>query len=447
MTWLINKFPNYEGNLNQNDPIKTVFIDSREKVNQGLFVPIQGERLDGHEFIEQAIDNGAIAILCDESKQVPEAVRQKAIFIYVQDTTLALQQLAHAYRNKINPIVVGITGSNGKTTTKDLVAAVVETSFQTHYTNGNYNNHIGLPLTILAMASNTEVLVLEMGMSDFGEIERLSQVANPDYAIITNIGESHIEFLGSRKGIVQAKLEIRAGMKEDGYLIIDGDEKSLQHLHNETNVITCGFNHTNQVMLDEVQLSGSSTFFQLNDQQYELPLLGKHHAKNAAYAITFGNLLKIDEITMKSALKHIQVTSMRFQFLTGKNNVTIINDAYNASPTSMMAAIEAVKSIDVFTNKVLVLGDIFELGERTEYFHRSIAEVIDDPISTVFTYGDAASAISEEVHKKNPEIACKHFMSREQLTEELNFYLNEDTILLFKASRGMEFEQFVREIV
>src|SRR5699024_1235287 len=186
--------------------IETVVTDSRLKVKQSLFVPLIGDQFDGHQFVEGALNNGAVAILWQEDRELPPSVPKQVPVFFVKNTLDALQQLASLYRNKVDPIVVGITGSNGKTTTKDIVSSVVKTTYKTHFTQGNLNNHIGLPLTILGMPNDAEVLILEMGMNHFNEIDLLSKIARPDYAIITNIGESHIEHLGSREGITKAKL-------------------------------------------------------------------------------------------------------------------------------------------------------------------------------------------------------------------------------------------------
>src|SRR5699024_9929022 len=284
-------------------------------------------------------------------------VPESFVFFFVKDTTNGLQQLAKEYRDKVNPIVVGITGSNGKTTTKDLVKAVVQTTKKTHATEGNFNNHIGLPLTILQMKKDTEVLVLEMGMNHFGEIDVLTKIAQPNYAIITNIGESHIEHLGSRSGISRAKLEIKNGLQSDGYLLVDGDEALLHHLREEKYVITCGFNQINDVRINKVYLHAQTTTFEVNGQKYTIPLLGKHHAKNAAFAVEVASFLQIDHKKVQQGFDSFTHSNMRFEWLEGKNNVSIINDAYNASPTSMKAAIEVVKQIEGYSHKGLVLGD------------------------------------------------------------------------------------------
>lgn len=445
--WISTFFNDYKGVATDKIGISEVVTDSRVQSSKSLFVPITGENFNGHDFIKQAFNNGAVAAFWQKDKEVPAFLPTEFPLFYVEDTLLALQQLATAYRNEINPIVIGITGSNGKTTTKDLLASVMKSTYRTHATNGNFNNEVGLPLTILSMPRVTEMLVLEMGMSNFGEIEILSKIAAPDFAIITNIGESHIEYLGSRKGIAKAKSEIVKGMNKTGNLLIDGDEKLLTVFHNQDQVITCGFKTGNHVEIERVSVSQDRTEFKLADgSNYVIPILGKHHALNATFAITLAKQLHITEPVIQQALLSIQLTSMRFEMITGKNGVSIINDAYNASPTSMKASIEVVKQMDGFAKKVLVLGDILELGDQTQHFHESVGEVINEPIAVLFTLGEQAKTISSIVNAKDTTIVCQHFDTKDALINDLDIYLNQDTLVLFKASRGMQFEKMIEEI-
>lgn len=446
--WLATIFPNYKGKISDNQIIKTVSIDSRNIDNPALFVPIVGENFNGHDFVEDAITKGAIAFFWDESHELPKNLPDDVAVFIVEDTIFALQTLAKHYRKKINPFVIGITGSNGKTTTKDIVTSIVKTSFKTYGTVGNFNNHIGLPLTIVNMPTNTEVLVLEMGMNDFGEIEKLSHIANPDLGIIVNIGESHIEFLKSRKGIAKAKLEIVKGLKADGYLMIDGDEPLLQRWHDKPFTITCGYKNSNDIIISNVkQQSLSKTTFQLmSGETYTLPLVGTHNVLNASFAIAVGKRLKITRETIQQGLNNLQLTSMRMEFSQGRNGVTIINDAYNASPTSMKAAINVVKQLADYQTKVLVLGDILELGQHGEHFHQQVAENITEPISAVFTHGQLAKTMSDYVATTNESIVAKYFSTEKELIDHLQQYLNKDTVILFKASRSMYFENLVKAI-
>jgi UDP-N-acetylmuramoyl-tripeptide--D-alanyl-D-alanine ligase len=290
-------------------------------------------------------------------------------------------------------------------------------------------------------------LVLEMGMSSFGEIELLSNIAKPDYGIITNIGESHIEYLGSREGIAKAKLEILSGLDKDGKLIIDGDEELLSHVHSLDNVVKVGFNNNNDFSITNIELKRNETTFNGSDgKEYTVSLLGAHHAKNSAYGIVLGKLLGISPENIQHALKKLTLTGMRFEMLSGVNGVSIINDAYNASPTSMMAAIKVVQQMDGFQEKVLVLGDIYELGEQSKSLHETVAEVIDDTITTLYTVGEDSIVIADAVRRKYPTLLVKHFYGKEDLIPELQSYLNPNTLLLFKASRGMELESIIEKI-
>jgi len=444
--WLSTLFSNCMGEVSKNKMIKSVSIDSRTIEDQTLFIPLSGENFDGHSFAEHAIQKGAIALLWDESLELPPDISDEVTVFFVKDTLVALQQLAQAHRNVIDPFVIGITGSNGKTTTKDIVTSIAQTTYKTYGTIGNFNNHIGLPLTMINMPANTEVLVLEMGMNNFGEIEQLSKLAQPDIGVIVNIGESHIEFLKTREGIAQAKLEIKEGLKEGGYLIIDGDEPLLQHLHDDQTTITCGYAENNDLVIKAVeQKAFDETTFKLSSTgKYSLPLIGNYNILNATFAIAVAKRLNIKRKAIQEGLSHLQLTSMRMELSYGKNGVTIINDAYNASPTSMKAAIDTVKKMPNFTNKVLVLGDILELGDFSEPFHREVARDIQSPITAVLTYGKQAKIIAQNITDEN--INTNYFDSTTELIEQLQPYLQKDTVILFKASRGMQFENLVKAI-
>lgn len=436
-------FPNSAGNTMRSS-IEKMMYDSRNELKNSLFVPFIGEKHDAHKYIGGAIKNGAIAALWNEKHSVPVEFEQQCMFFIVEDTEKALQKLASYYRDLINPIVIGITGSNGKTTTKDLVSSVLETKFNTHKTAGNFNNHIGMPMTILHMPANTEVLVLEMGMNNFNEIDLLSRLAKPDYAIITNIGESHIEFLGSREGISRAKLEIIHGLKEDGQLIIDGDEILLEPMKGKSNVISCGFKQSGvEYFIEQIKISGKTTEFQVNGHGYHIPLLGAHHAKNATFALIIAENLGICQEDIQRGFDQLKYSQMRFEWVTGKNGVTLINDAYNASPTSMIAAINVMKQMGDFSRKIVVLGDILELGENAAQFHRDVATTIDESINIVFTIGENARIISEYVQDQFQGIKSKHFINKEDIARELQHYLQADTVILFKASRGMALEEII----
>ena len=438
---------NFRGIVNERVVIDNVFIDSRNEVVNGLFIPIVGERFDGHSFIKDALKKGAVASLWEESKSLPEDLDETFPIFYVKDTLKALEDLAKKYLQLVGPKVIGVTGSNGKTSTKDLIDAVLSTTFKTHKTAGNYNNHIGLPLTILAMPNDCEVAILEMGMNHFGEISFLSKLAEPDLAIITNIGESHIEQLGSREGISKAKLEIVHGLREDGILIIDGDEPLLNFTQN-FKILKCGYDEQNDFQITNVGQTADETNFMINYKHpFKLRLLGKHNIKNSTYAIAVGKYLGLNEHTIQVGLENCVLTGMRMEKKQGLNGSTIINDAYNSSPTSMKAAIETIKQLDHFEKRILVLGDMYELGKDEQMLHRSVADVISTPITHVFTVGELGKWIAEALlEQNNDKIEISSFKQKEELKENLLPLLDHRSIVLIKASRGMKLETIAKDL-
>lgn len=444
--WLTHIFPEYKTNeSNKEKIISSVATDSRTLKENSLFIPLIGDNFDGHAYVNQAIEKGSLAILWNQETPINEIPENVSVF-FVKDTLKALQLLAREYRKLVNPKVIGITGSNGKTTTKDLLKATLSKTYITKATEGNYNNHIGLPLTILNTAINTEILILEMGMSDFKEIELLSYIAMPDIAIITNIGESHIEYLGSRKGISEAKLEITKYMNEESTIIIDGDEPLLENIDFKGKVIRCGFSKTNEYLISDIKLQENGTLFTLNHNHYEISLLGSHHAKNASFAIAVSELLKLNYESIQEGLNLTKITNMRFELLKGENNTTLINDAYNASPTSMKAGIEVVEDLQGYNEKILVLGDILELGVDIGKYYQEISnKIMKTNIKKVYTYGDDSIMITQYLNK-NSQIEAKHFNDKNTLIKLLKRNLIPGNLIFFKASRGIKLEDIVEQL-
>ncbi|TCP29088.1 UDP-N-acetylmuramoyl-tripeptide--D-alanyl-D-alanine ligase [Scopulibacillus darangshiensis] len=437
-----------EGHADDIDDL-AVFTNSREQVVNGLFVPIEGERFDGHQFLEQAIQSGAVAAIWTEGKALPENLPNDFPIFYTDDSLKGLQQLAAEYLKEQSPKVIAVTGSNGKTTTKDIVEHVTATAFETYKTQGNYNNHIGLPLTILTMPETCEVLILEMGMNHFGEISLLSKIASPDIAIITNIGESHIEFLGSREGIAKAKLEIVDGLKPGGTLIIDGDEPLLTGFRSEQHTIMlCGYNGRDHIQITQVTADINGYKFQINENEgsFYIPLLGRHNVKNAALAIAAAKQLGIHCSDIQKGFDHLSVTGMRLETIHGRNGALIINDSYNASPTSMKAAIQTVRSLPGFQKRVIVLGNMYELGADEEKLHKQVAEDISPPVTHVITIGEKAKWIAEELASNEDGITIAAFSDKTLAIPHLEKLLAPGTVLLFKASRIAALETLVAEL-
>lgn len=422
--------------------ITNVSIDGREISQNGLYVPVIGDNVNGHHFIHQAIKNGAIASFWQSSEPLPETLPDNFCIIEVSNTLEALHSLANFYRNKVNPVVVGITGSNGKTSTKDILFSLVSSTYRAHKTEGNLNNHYGLPLTILSMPLDTEIAILEMGMSGFGEIKELSLIAEPDYAIVTNIGESHLEQLKTRENIAIAKLEIIKGLKSDGLLLYDGNEPLL----NGTEGLSVGFKQGNSKIYP-LSSKDSRQHFIYCHGDFILPLLGKHQMKNAAYAIEVASRLGIPLSKLKERLKNTTLTGMRLEMTYTPNGSIIVNDAYNASPTSMKSAIESMNTFRDKENIILVLGDMLELGENEEQMHRCISYCIDKPITHLFTLGKRAMYIADELSSMHKNITVKSFDSHADITSEINALSTKPTAVLLKGSRGMKLENVIYDLL
>lgn len=444
------------GRLYYGDP-KTVAsgvsFDTRTIKENNVFVPMVADR-NGHEFIQSAIDNGAsVAFWSDPIETAPQSIA----IIEVTDTLVAFQQFAQAYLKKIKPKVVAITGSNGKTTTKDMVAAVASSTFKTHKTVGNFNNHIGLPLTILEMGEDTEVIVLEMGMSGRDEISLLSKIAKPDISVITMIGESHIEFLGSREGIADAKFEIIDGM-QGGTLIYPGEEPLLSKKvigpsvskHVGT-IKTFGKQEGNDLYPLIIEPSIRSTQFTTNrDDQLSctLPIPGVYNVQNALAAILVGEELGIDYETAYHSLTHFELTKNRLEWKKGWNDSVLLNDAYNASPSSMKAALNYFQQIDVVGKKIVVLGDILELGEFAKEMHVSLHKAIHpDAIDLLVLYGKDMTYLYEEMTKHMSTDRLFHFEGdKEPLIQFLKDSIQPNDTVLLKSSRSTGLLEVVSEL-
>ncbi|PDZ15594.1 UDP-N-acetylmuramoyl-tripeptide--D-alanyl-D-alanine ligase [Bacillus sp. AFS094611] len=428
-----------------NIEIQGICIDSKKIKKGNLFVPIIRVK-DGHDYVKEAMENGAVASLWKKSHGTPP----KGIpVIFVEDTLFALQQLAQYYRTELNVKVIGITGSNGKTTVKDIVSTILSTTHRVHKTKGNFNSQIGLPLTILEMKRDTEFLILEMGMSEKGQIRNLSKIAQPDVAIITMIGQSHLETLGSKEEIANAKLEIIDGLKENALFLYNGDEPSLLQNKNlpRINCKTFGETYTNDLFPTNVQLDEYGVHFKLNDSniQYDVPLHGKHNILNTIVGIAVGQYYNVTAEKIQEALRQVNITHMRFQFLTARTGFTIINDAWNASPSSMKAAIETLQKLKVYNKKMIVIGDMLELGKEAETYHREIGKMLNqESVQYVFTYGELAEIVAEEARKNFETGKVQSFNNKVKLAEAVLKVITKKDVVLLKGSRGMALEEIVQ---
>lgn len=442
--------------------IEGVSKDSRTLEPGQLFIPLDiGLRFDGHTFVEAAFLKGARASLWQKDRPNPPANRP---LIYVSDTTRALQQLANAYRNQLSVQVVGITGSNGKTTTKDMLASILAQKGKVHKTEGNLNNHIGLPMTILEMDENTEWLVLEMGMSGKGEIETLTQIAQPNAAIITNIGEAHLLQLGSRSHIANAKLEIISGMRSGAHLIYTGDEPLLNErlqLSPEEFMHTCGFTrpqnlsfttfgtHSNSdVRIESIKKQtgkqGNIAIIHPFKQPFRIPVLGKHNVMNAAAAAACARYFHFPDNMIEAGLADVSLSEMRAEIIKLPNGAIVMNEAFNASPTSVRASLTMLAEMETDGRRFAVLGDMLELGDSEIALHAEIgAELRPDVIHQVYTLGPLAKHIAIAAKERCGADSVHTYTEKDKLIWDLRADVKPGDLILVKGSRGMKMEEVI----
>lgn len=443
--------------------VSGIMTDSRISGSGELFVPIVGDRFDGHDFAEQAAASGAKAFLWQKDKEIPASLAELP-FLLVDDTLSALQRLASAYRGELMARVVGITGSNGKTTTKDMTAALLSTQYRVLKTEGNLNNHIGLPLTLLKMDEDTEVAVLEMGMSGFGEIELLTKIAQPDVAIITNIGDAHLLQLGSRAGIAKAKLEIALGLGEGGVLLYNGDEPLLEEglramrLPEGVQLRTFGLQEQCEWSAADIALAPHESRFTALFKgaptglgTVQLPVPGRHNISNALAAIAAARLFGVQPADIAQGFGALKLTGMRIEPSRAFNGAVLLNDAYNANPTAVRAAIDLVAGLEDFGRRWVVLGDMLELGPEEAKLHAEIGEYLTaGKAEGVLTFGPLSVHTSEAASKQMKEAAeqgfVRHFEEKDELAAWLKAQLQPNDLVLVKGSRGMRMEQVVESL-
>ena len=426
--------------------VTNVTIDSREVDSGSLFVAIKGDRFDAHDFVPDVLAKGAAAAVC--SKKI-EGVPEDRV-IYVPDTRLALLALARHYRSKFDIPVVGLTGSVGKTTTKEMVAAVLSQKYKTLATQGNFNNEIGLPKMCFKLDASYEAAVFEMGMSGFGEISRLTRTALPSVGIITNIGVSHIEMLGSREGILKAKMEILEGMSPDAPLIINGDNdllpKGVQGISNP--VVVCGISCKEaDCRAESIEQHPESMRFVINfrGSRYpvELPAVGMHNVYNACIAFACGMLLGVSPEQAVKGLSEYVPAGMR-QKIVRKGGITVIEDCYNASPDSIKASLSVLRDIDC-GRRIAVLGDMKELGSYSRAAHLECgAAAAANGIDVLLAYGPEAAAYIEGAG--GAVATALHFDDKQALALKLCAMMQDGDAILFKASRAMKLEEIIESV-
>lgn len=456
-----------------------VVIDSRKAEKDSIFIAVKGERVDGHRFIPDVFAKGALGVVCE---QLPEEPAGPCIL--VEDSLKALRQIAEFYRAQLPVKVVGITGSVGKTSTKEFIAAVLAQKYRVHKTQGNFNNEIGVPLTVLSMPEDTETAVLEMGINHFGEMRRLSRIARPDICVMTNIGQCHLEYLGSREGILKAKSEIFEYMQEDGGVVLNGDDDMLATLtrvkgrkpvvYGISGQAVCGVPGKDagsaegfDIYAENIRMKGilgSEAVFCHRGVRFpvQIPLPGEHMVYNALAAAAVGFLLGLTEKEVADGIASTQSVSGRSRVIQAEGRI-LIDDCYNANPVSMEAAIDLLTRADGSSadekmdgkagRTVAVLGDMFELGEEEKALHERVGRyliekgadcIICAGALSVAMYEGALNAAKES--GRQPSGGIHYFPDRQELLAGIDALLKPGDIILVKASHSMGFEEVIKHL-
>lgn len=405
--------------------IANVVMDSRKVKENSLFFAIN----NGNNYIDEVLEKGATLVIADNYLGSDKRV------IKVEDTIIAMQELARDYRMALKLVIIGITGSNGKTTTKDMVYSVLSQKYRCKKTEGNYNNHIGLPFTILQLEAGDEIAVLEMGMSGFGEIDKLCEISSPDYGIITNIGDSHLEFLKTRENVFKAKGEMIKYISEEN-LIVYGDDFYLRNLVG----VTVGFGDNCKEQIRDFQDMESGLEFMLDGENYHVGLNGKHNCLNAAMSVVVGKKLKIDSSLIQKGFQNLELTPMRFQKIE-KDSIIYINDAYNASPISMNYSLETFDKLYNEREKIVVLGDMLELGENEIEYHKQVLEkALSIRVDKIYIYGERMKEAQSLLENSDK---IEHFQDKKRISEKIKKSPLERKAVLLKGSRGMKMEEII----
>ncbi len=439
-----------------NKECKNVLTDTRKIQKGDTFVGIKGETFNGNNLWDKAIEAGANIVIVEgfdaldllnvKNKTKATLDFSDVAIILVEDTIKALGQLA-AYKRSLYDIpVIAITGSVGKTSTKDIVANVVSQKYKTLKTEGNFNNHLGVPLTLLRLDDH-EAAVIEMGMNHEGELRYLTNIAKPTISVVTNIGTSHIGNLGSRENILNAKMEILEGM-EDKNLVINNDNDLLHKYYEENksqiNIKTFGIENQSDVMATNIVLNSNDSEFKYGDETIKVPVGGEHFIYNSLCAVTIAELLNIDLEEIKQGIENFELTQKRMEIITLKNGTKVINDSYNASYESMKASLQYLAKFNQ-PRKIAVLGDMLELGDFSEDLHIKVGEEVEkNKIDLLLCMGKEAANIVKGASEAGMELdKIKYYKTQEEIVEFLKENMSSSDVILFKASNGMKFYNMV----
>ena len=428
--------------------ISGVSTDSRTIQENNLYIPLVGEVFDGRLFIKECEDKKASAFLIDRDYEIKNNI--SIPYIRIDDTLKALQDLARSYRKELDVKVIGITGSNGKTTTKDLLYEVLSTKYKTQKTIGNLNNEIGVPKTILSLNEDTEIAVVELGTDRFGDISLTSNIALPDIAIITNIGDSHLHNLKSKEGILKAKMEIVEGLSDDGIFIYNGDDetmkKEITSYTVDQKIISFGLEDDNDFVVKEVPSTPAKVSFSHEGQTYDIPLLGRHNIYNGACCLLIANILGLDTNEVKSGLVKVRPANNRSSMIE-LDGFDVLDDSYKSNPQSLRSGLATCKLLDGYNNKIVVLGDMLELGDKEDELHYEVGLDIDPKdIHYCLFFGNLSYHMYKGALNNFPKDRAFHFTDKDDLIDKLKSLVTKSTLVFVKGSHGMHMEEIIESI-
>ena len=436
---------------NKDLPINDITTSSREIKENSIFIALIGEIHDGHTFLEDAYNNGCRSFIIDDNHTFN---KENINLISVPNTTKALGDVALYYKSLFNIPYIAVTGSVGKTSTKDIIYSVLKTKYNVLKNEGNFNNEIGVPKTIFNLDKNHELAILELGISKKDEMDYLENIVHPDIAVISNIGMSHIENYKDQEELFMEKLKISKSFNKNNLLLINGDDKLLKTLKNKNQdykILSYGFDTSNDIYCTKYNIVDDSTTFSClinnKEEEFFIPSPAKHNILNAMAAILLGIHFNIDINSIKEGLKKLSLTKMRLEIIN-TNKYKIIDDTYNASSDSMISALDVLKSQK--GRKVAILGDIFETGNYEEKIHREVGKNIIGNTNILITIGTSSKYISEEAKNLGfDKDNTYHFYDKEELYKSLESILKKEDVILLKASRGMKLDEvtsFIKEL-
>lgn len=430
-------------NVNDDIEITSITTDSRKACKDCLFIPLKGERTNGHNFINQVFEAGASCTLSEIDIDTKNPV------IRVKSCYKAIQDIAEYYRSTFDIPVIGISGSVGKTSTKEMIASVLKQEFDTHKTQGNFNNELGVPLTLFGLEEHHQVAVVEMGISDFGEMTRLSKMVKPTICVITNIGDCHLENLGDRNGVLKAKTEMFINRDKNGAILLNGDDKHLSTIKNvdDTIPIFYGLENTNAYYAENIDNQGINGIkcklcTPNNIIDVTIPAIGTYMVANALVAVAIGEYLGMAPESIKKGIENYKTVGSRDGIIqTG--NITIIDDCYNANPVSVKGGVDTLSNFK--TRKVCVLGDMKELGTNSKQLHIDTGKyVANKNIDVLVAVGDEAKYIAEGA--ENPNTRVYYFKTIDEFVDNMKYIVHKNDTVLVKASHSMKFENIVKAL-